>query len=165
MTKLEQLMQDVNGNSFISITTETIVKLPGGKKNPLQGLVTKRTTGSNVMVYQNKTTNAYENMVNKRLAQEGKNPGSFTVGPRTWGTRVPNTPFVEHNGQLYLEVIFLHCGEVKYFAGETEIDPSPLDLPNHEEGEQGGLNDKVIIRTFKVESIKAITINKQHYVL
>ena len=165
MTKIEQLMQDVNGNSFIAITTETIVKLPGGKKNPLQGLVTKRTTGSNVMVYQNKTTNTYENMVNRRLEKEGKNPGSFSVGPRAWGTRIPNTPFVEHNGQMYLEVIFLHCGEVKYFVGENQIDPSTLDLTEKEEGEQGGLNNKVILRCFNVSNIKEITINKQHFVL
>ena len=165
MTQIEQLMQEVNGSTFISITTETNVKLLGGKKNPLQNRVTKKTTGSNVMVFTNKKSNGYENMVNRRLEKEGRDPSSFQLSPRAWGTRRENQPFVEHNGQLYLEVIFLSCGEVKYFVDNNEVDKSILDLPEHEEGEQGGLNNKVIIRTFKVENIKEITINKQHYVL
>ena len=92
---------------------------------------------------------------------EGKDPADFVLSPRKWGQRIPETPFVEHNGNFYLEVIFLHAGEVHY-----ELDGQPIEAEdiqglevNRREAAQGGLNDKVIIRTFKVENIDRITIN------
>jgi hypothetical protein len=160
---LETLLQNVSGASFISIDTITQVKLTGGMKNPLQGRVTKVTIGSNVMVFQNKNSNAYENMVNRRLDHEG-NAVEFTVGPRAWGKRVPNTPFVEHNGQSYLEVIFLKAGKTQFCVDGTPFNGVIDGLIASSEGEQGGLFDKVIIRTIKTDNVKAITINKQRYV-
>lgn len=168
MTLIEQLMQGVNGGTFLSICTETPVKLKGGKSNPFQGRVTKVVNGSNVMVFQNKNTNSYENMVRRRLEKEGKNPDSFQLSPRQWGVRDEGLPFVRHNGKLYLEVIFLKAGEVEYRLDGAKVDPSTiegLDLEPKAEGEQGGLDNKVIIRTYDVSNIKSITINKQTYVL
>lgn len=166
MANLATLLNEhVNGATFISINTETAVKLKGGRKNLQQGRVTKRVTGSNVMVFQNKNTNAYENMVMRRLEKEGKNPQSFQLGPRTWGTRIPNTPFIEHKGNHYVEVIFLSAGDVEYQLDGIVVDSSQIEgLPDRKpEGQQGGLEDKVIIRTYSVESIKSITIDKQTY--
>lgn len=165
MATIQELMQNVNGATFIGLNTVTPVKLRGGKKNPLQGRVTKVTTGSNVMVFQNKTTNGYENMVNRRLAQEGK-ANDFTVGPRAWGERVDNTPFVVHNEQLYLEVIFLKCGKVEYHV-DGVLHEGPIEGldTDHEEAEQGGLENKVIIRTYKVANIVSIAINNEVHVL
>ena len=162
-SQIEQLMKDVNGSTFISLVTETSVKLTGGKKNPLQGRVTKLTTGSNVMVFQNKTTNAYENMVNRRLEKEGMLPNSFSVGPRAWGTRRQNEPFVDHDGHVYLEVIFLSSGHSQYLVDGQPFDGIIDGLPSHSEGQQGGLENKVIIRTYNILNIKSITINKQKY--
>ena len=88
---LKDLMAQVNGSTFISIDTITDVKLTGGKKNPFQGRVTKRTTGSTVMVFQNKTTNAYENMVKRRLEQEGKSQDDFVFLVRVCGAAVSKT--------------------------------------------------------------------------
>ena len=160
---LKDLMSQVNGSTFISIDTITDVKLTGGKKNEFQGRVTKRTTGSVVMVFQNKTTNAYENMVKRRLEQEGKAPESFELSPRQWGVRIENTPFVTHNDQLYLEVIFLKAGKSEILVDGQQFDGVVPGMAESSEGEQGGLENKVIIRTFKTSSIKAITINKQRY--
>lgn len=159
------LTENVNGATFIGIDTETTPTLRGGKSNPHQGRVTKVTEGSNVMVFQNKTTNAYENMVKRRLEQEGKNPEWFELKPRTWGTRIKNTCFVEHKGNYYVEVIFLKAGETHYTLDGKKVDKSVIEgLPfEKEEAQQGGLSHKVIIRTFSVESIKSITINKQKY--
>lgn len=63
---------NVNGASFVSISTVTTPKLTGGKSNPHQGRVQKVMTSANVMVFQNKNSNGYENMVNRRLIAEGK---------------------------------------------------------------------------------------------
>lgn len=165
MTTIQEAMQNVNGATFIGLNTVTPVKLRGGKKNPLQGRVTKVVTGSNVMVFQNKTTNGYENMVNRRLAQEGKE-ATFEVGPRAWGTRVENTPFVVHGESLYLEVIFLSCGKVEYHVDGALYEGVIEGLDNdHEEAVQGGLSNKVVIRTYKVANITSLTINGETVVL
>lgn len=158
---LSQAMSHVSGASFVGIDTKTIPSLKGGKKNPMQGKITKVTTGSSVMVFQNKNTNAYENMVRRRLIQEGKNP-DFEVGPRAWGERVKDTPFVSHKGKNYLEVIFLKPGKTQFFYDDQPIAREDIiGLDEKPEGDQGGLNDKVIIRTFDVDSITAIRIDNQ----
>src|ERR1035437_2704714 len=113
-TDLVTAFQNVNGSSFVGIDTLTEVKLTGGKKNPQQGHITKRMTGASVMCFQNKTINGYAAMIGRRLLAEGKDPTSFVLGERAWGTRVPNLPIIEHfkDGAMhyYLEVIFLRSG-------------------------------------------------------
>jgi hypothetical protein len=167
MSELQAILENVNGASFVSIDSVTEVKLTGGKKNPFQGRVTKVVTGSSVMVFQNKKSNAYENMVKRRLEQEGKDPESFSLGERKWGSRIPETPFVEYNGNLYLEVIFLKAGKSVYlvdgqpFEGEIQ----GLEKAEVSEDSQGGLNNKVVIRTYKAGSITAVRIDKQEYKL
>lgn len=165
MTNLRTLLENVNGATFISIDTSTEPKLTGGKKNAYKGRVRKIMTGANVMVFQNKNSSGYDNMVKRRLVKEGKAPESFNLSPRSWGTRLPNTPIVEHKGSYYLEVIFLNKGDVHYEVDGVVTDPATITGLQGYEGEarQGGLNDKVIIRTFKIDSLTSITINKQTY--
>jgi len=157
----------LNGSSFIGIDTLTDVKLTGGKSNPMQGGVQKATIGSSVMIFSNKNSNAYENMVTRRLVAEGKNPKTFELQPRTWGERIANSPLVVHKDEYYLEVIFLKAGETSYFFNGKPIKKDLIQgMPEKSEGgEQGGLENKVIIRTYKVNSIARITINKEVYII
>jgi hypothetical protein len=144
------------GGTFVGIDTLTAVKLTGGRRNPQQGRVQKRMTGAQVMVFSNDQSNAYERMVRRRLAEEGRDPDSFQLGPRAWGTRIAGTPFVEHKGQYYLETIFLRAGRVQYLLDGEPIDPELIQgLPERPESEagQGGLDRKVVIRTFALDSI------------
>lgn len=73
MQNLATVLASINGSSFIGLDTQISVTLKGGKKNPMQGRVTKRTTGSRVMVFQNKLINGYEAMVHRRLAEQLRN--------------------------------------------------------------------------------------------
>ena len=161
---IQALVNDnINGMTPIGLSTVTVPKLRGGRANPHQGRITKHMSGANVMLFQNKRVHGYDAMVKRRLVMEGKNPANFVLSPRKWGTRIPETPFVEHNGNLYREVIFLHAGEVHYELDGKPIaaeDIQGLDL-NRREARQGGLSDKVIVRTFKVEGITRIVINGQ----
>jgi hypothetical protein len=104
-------------------------------------------------------------MVKRRLIQENKNPDSFVVGVRAWGSRVPNLPLVEHNGQLYLEVIFLRAGTVEYFLDGVVINPANIiglkDVSKSSDHQ--GLDNKVIVRDYKESSIMALRINGQEY--
>ncbi len=169
--KANQLLIAVNsisGASFIGLDTLTEVKLKGGKANPQQGRITKEMSGASVMAFQNKNVNGYEAMIERRLINEGKDPTSFQLGARAWGTRVPNLPIVEHfkdgNTNYYLEVIFLKPGIVQYFLDAAPIDKKDIiGLDEREEGEQGGLSNKVVIRAFKSDSITALRIDGKEY--
>lgn len=151
---------------FVGLDTETQVKLKGGKKNPQQGRITKRMTGASVMCFANVNSNAYENIVKRRLMNEGKNADDFVLGERAWGQRIAGTPFVEHNGKQYLEVIFLHAGTTEYFMDGLPIAKANivgLEEAAPSEGSQGGLEQKVVLRTFAVENIVELRVNGKNW--
>lgn len=169
-TQLIAAFQNVNGASFVGIDTLTEVKLAGGKKNPHQGRITKRMTGASVMCFQNKNVNGYEAMVQRRLLQEGKNPASFELGQRAWGTRIPNMPIIEHfkDGfvHYYVEVIFLKPGDVEYRLDGAPIKKADIiglvervDDPES----QGGVDNKVVIRSFAADSITEVRIDGKSF--
>jgi len=157
---------NINGASFVGIDTHTDVVLAGGKQNPMQGRVTKRMIGATVMSFQNKNFSAYEAMIQRRLIAEGKDPEKFVLGERAWGTRIPNMPIIEHfkgdETKYYLEVIFLKPGVVSYLLDGAPIAPQDIiGLKEASTGEQGGLENKVIIRTFAADSITELRIDGQ----
>jgi len=164
--QLINAVANINGASFVGLDTHTDVTLTGGKKNPMQGRVTKKMVGATVMSFQNKNFSAYEAMVKRRLTAEEKDPAAFTLGERAWGTRVPNMPIVEHfkdgDTKYYLEVIFLNSGTVSYYLDGAPIAPADIvGLPVERQGGQGGLEDKVILRTFAADSITELRIDGQ----
>lgn len=165
--RLLEAVSNINGASFIGLDTLTEVKLTGGQKNPQQGRITKRMIGASVMAFQNKNINGYEAMVQRRLVAEGKDPASFVLGERAWGTRIPNLPIVEHTDKhgdtsYYLEVIFLSPGDTFYLCDGRPIKESDIiGLPKAKDNPdaQGGVDNKVIIRTFKADSITEIRVD------
>jgi hypothetical protein len=159
-----EALNGLAGGTFVGLDTLTEVKLKGGKKNPQQGRVTKRMTGAQVMCFSNTKGSAYDAMVRRRLEQEGRDPNSFELGQRAWGERVEGTSFVEHNMRSYLEVIFLRAGRVEYLLDGQPVDRDDIQgLEEAREGEQGGLERKVIIRTFALDSITALRANGQEW--
>lgn len=182
---LEAVLADINGAEFASIDTLTMVPLNktlGGRgtgANPHFGKVFKRTEGIHCMVFTNKNSNGYENMVKRRLAKEGKDPADFQLGERSFGKRIENTCFIEHTNaageyQKYLEVICIGDGpkHTEYLL-LTDKGLVPIEKENiiglkqsapNPEG-QGGLEDKVEIRTFKIENVKRIRTDKKEYLL
>lgn len=161
----------VNGNTIISMDTCTIPKLLGGKKNPMQGLVRKITIGSTSQIFQNKNGSSYESKVKRNMAKEGANPDDFTVQQRTWGTRVPNTPIIEHtdkagNYNEYLETLGIRAGKVHFEFEGKEIAKEDIEgYKANTYGTQGGQEDKVIINNFKFDSILSFRLDKQSYVV
>lgn len=158
---VKNVLDAVNGATFAGLDTVTQVKLKGGKKNPFQGRVTKFTKNSSVMLFTNKSSNAYENMVKRRLETEGKDPSSFELKARAWGSRIPNTPFVEHKDNKYLECIFLKGGKSVYLVDGVETPKEQiegLEEKSSKDDSQGGLDNKVIIRTYSIDSIKELRV-------
>ena len=161
---IQQQLSDFKGSQFVGLDTVTDVKLKGGMKNPMQNKVTKVTKGSVVMLFT--SGKGFKNMVNRRLKIQAQGElttvelfeaiaaKEFQPGPRQWGKRIDGTPFVEHKGKTYLECIFVNPGETTYFLDGKEIAKKDIiGLPEKKEGDQGGLKDKVIIRTFALDSI------------
>lgn len=158
-------LENMTGGTFVGMDTETEVTLTGGKKNPQQGRVTKVMTGATVMCFSNTRGSAYDAMVKRRLAAEGKDPDSFELGPRAWGQRIPGTAFVEHKGAHYLEVIFMRAGAVQYRLDGVPVDEAAIEgLPQKRDSTgQGGLENQVAIRTFGLDSITALRANGKEW--
>ena len=162
---LNTVLNSIEGVTFAGLDSVTDVTLLGGKKNEQQGRVKKVTVGNSIMLFTNKNSNGYENMVKRRLEKEGKNPASFKLGELPWGTRIPNTPIIEHKGEHYLQVIFLKSGKTHYELDGKKVDKTEIvGLKPASEGAsdaQAGLEDMVIVRTFKLSSITELRVMKE----
>lgn len=147
----EQFEQIENG-VHVRLSMTTIPKLKGGKGNPHQGRIQKVTEGAIAQLFT--SGKGYFDKVNEGLVAEGKAP-DFEPKPRAWGVRVEGTPLIEHKEKFYLDVIFENPGETKYLLDGEEIameDIEGLDM-DKKEGDQGGLENKVYVRTIGLESI------------
>jgi hypothetical protein len=172
---LKQTLSQFQGATFASLDTVTVPVLLGGKQNPFQGKIEKQCKSHRVMLFTNKRTNAYDNMVRRHLEQAGLDPTSFKLGELPWGERVPNSPFIICKGKHYLQCVFLEAGNVEYRMRETvclsETNMSLCFLKDEmiQKEQIEGLSDKtgsehqglerskqVIVRTYAVDSIVAI---------
>lgn len=173
--EVERLLSAIEGATFAGLDTSTVPVLKGGKANPMQGKIKKLCTGSRVMLFTNKQSNAYENKVRRHLEKEGKNPESFKLGALPWGERLPNSPIIHNKGKYYIQVIFLKAGAVEYRATQEIIfnEFMGIGCTHYSEGdfipkanipglddrsgsEHQGLEDEVIVRAYALDSIIAL---------
>ena len=164
--EIQEIFKDVKGAAFVGLDTESPVKLKGGKKNPYQGRVTEVVEGSNVTISFGEDS-IYENSVRRKIEKEGKDQEDFELKPRAWGTRIAGTPYIEHDDKHYLECIFNHAGKTKYLLDGAEIDISTIEgfekpAEKEDDPSQGGIEKKVIIRTYSIDSIKTIRFKGEH---
>lgn len=154
----------LEGCYLVEVDTTTKVKLKGGKSNPMQDRVTKKTIGAKMMLFSNIGNDAYEKMVKERMVLEGKDPESFELKPRAWGTRIESTPFVEHKGNYYIELYHVESGKTVYFLDDEEIekdDIEGLEDKKINEESQGGIANKVIVRTYSMDSIERFAVTSK----
>ena len=147
------LLKSIRGCTFASLDAETIVK---GFRHVK--------TGERVIVFTNKKSSGYENMVKRRLLGAGLNPDSFVLGDLPWGQRVPDTPLITHKGEYYLQTIFLGAWTSKYYLGSQEVPEHLLGgiitRPRHYE--QGLPKEKeVTVKTYKLSSITGIRLMRE----
>lgn len=71
-------------------------------------------------------------------------------GPRKWGTRLNDTPFIMHKGEAYLECFLVSEERTQFLLHGAEIQPSMLRLREREE--------LVKLRCFKLENIVSINL-------
>lgn len=158
---LEEIINNNKDAKEVRISFVSDVKLTGGKKNPLQGLVEKEVLKARVELTRKDT---YSNEVKARLISEGKNPDEFKVQKRPWGTRIGDSPIIEHKGNKYLECIFLNNPDVaaKYYVNGYEHDPSLIEgFRNVNESKE--LVNSIILRCIKFENLTEIEIDGKYF--
>jgi hypothetical protein len=143
-----ELLKAISGCTFASLDSRT---------EPKPGIICI-TTGERVMLFTNKKSSGYENMVRRRLMEAGKNPDNFVLSDLPWGIRVDDSPIIEHAGRYYLQTVVMEHGESKYYIGATEIDPAAVGIRPRRTNQGLSLGNEVIVKTFKIESITRITL-------
>jgi hypothetical protein len=147
----KEQFETIQDGQRVRLNFSTTPKLKGGKSNPHQGRIQKVTTGAIGILYT--SGKGYFEKVNEGLIAEGKAP-DFEPKPRAWGVRVEGTPLIEHKENFYLDVVFESPGETQYFLDGEKIEREDIEgLEDKKEGEQGGLEEKVYIRTISLESL------------
>jgi hypothetical protein len=159
MAKAIDEIIEVHGTSFVGFDTETVVKLTGGKSNPLQNCVTKRSTGMTGMIYSDKESSGYENKVNAELRKLGITD-TFKSGKSRWGKKIPGTPFVEHNENKYIQIILIENKHItKYYVNGIETDKDKIEgLPKAYQSKHG-----VRCKRYNFDSITHLRFNKREY--
>lgn len=102
----------------------------------------------------------YTHEVNVKRIKEGKF-ADFSPAGRKWGHRVAGTPFVEYRGDKYVECNVLEVISTEFLvdgrlATDGEVTEIQGFIPGREEGARQGLDDPIVVRDYKVESIEQV---------
>lgn len=153
--ELINVLKDIKGTTFVSIDSETIPQLKGGKSCPFNGV--KKYSHTNCTI-----GFKWENSVNNQLEREGKDR-SFEAKPRTWGHRVVGTPLVEHKGKYYLETKVEKADSPDYFMNGNRI--SNDDIKPYIKETVSITDDPLFIRDYPIDSIRNIKIKGEEYLV
>jgi hypothetical protein len=107
---------------------------------------------------------SYQDAVNEARILEGK-PAGFVAKPRKSGVRVGDSPLLDFNGKLQLEVIVLQDLESEWLV---DGQPTPKDvlepwLPDSGTATRQDLQNPVVYRTFHLTSIREMITPFGHY--
>lgn len=154
-----QALQDRTGATFITIIAETEPKM-NKRGNPYLGRVTKRArVNGSIGGY-------YPDMVNHQRAREGLEV-DFKAVPRLWGVRIVGTPFVEHRGNLYLEMKVERVLSSEYLLDGEPVDRAILDpwLPVRKKSESSrqGVDKDVVIRDYMLTRIREAVFDNTRF--
>lgn len=129
--------------------------------NPFIGRVVKHS------VVEVRVCGDYEGEVNERRLAEGKE-ADFKAKPLAWGRRVLSegglgTPLIEHKDQLYLQCQVVGVGSVTFLVDGRPASVGELAeiggfMSEREDGGGQGVDDVVVVRTFKLASIVALVV-------
>jgi hypothetical protein len=162
---LAKRLADLKGARMVKLAVEVE---PTMRKtgNPYVGRVVKQSFVMGVIGFR------YENSVNNRRMVEA-NPETqkaadavevFIAEPRKWGVHIEGTPLVEHKGQRYLEVKIERTLGTEYRLDGQPVDPETLVaikafMPEREEGARQELEKPVVLRDYKLSSIRQVVMD------
>lgn len=108
----------------------------------------------------------YAAAVNRLAAKEGKPERASK--PRAWGILRADRKFVDHKGEVYLQIMARSATTPVYRIGRDVIDAENVKPFLYEKGKsstQSDLDGEVICRDIKLENILAIRLNGIHYIV
>ena len=183
-TDLENLiLTKLKGASFISLRTETS-QTSLNKGSGVNAMVeTIQVDPAKIVKHSDLVgliaggTISYEDFVNNRLLKEAKEKGkdkaqlTFEVGKRTWGEHYKESPaLVHHKGAKYLVVYCVANTKPKvhhiYENESIDLKDTRFDRyrkPERKEGDNQGTKSPIVVRDYKFDSIKEITIFRETY--
>lgn len=156
MQQFVDLILNRKGAQIVTLTTATEPKLK--RTNPF-GTVTKISVVNGVINYN------YQNAVNRQREREDKET-DFVSQPRTWGQKIPHTPFVEHNGKYYLTIKVEKCQSPTY-VDSTGHEINPDDLRPHMYAQSSSsrqdLDKEIITRDYSLSNVTMATLSGVNY--
>lgn len=101
----------------------------------------------------------YSEQVNEVRAQENKSQ-DFIAEKRKMGGVNINNCIIDKDGQLYITTILKSTGNTSYLYNNKQIEKSTFEkfLPIKKDYNNQGIDNKVIVNTFKLENIVEIEI-------
>lgn len=154
------LISGIKGSSFVSIEALTDVKA----RKPFIGLK-KRSNLTGIINF------IYKNSVNNQRLRENK-IDDFEPMPRSWGVRLKYKnyifPLVYYKGNFYLEIKVTKILNTQYeLNGKvyTYEDIKEFIYKKKQSTNRQKLNNPVILRDYKISSIKKIKFNGNEYSL
>ncbi len=161
-TELLEKLVTIEKGTFIFMETLTDVKM-NKTGNPYFGRITKVTHG------EYRTRPDYETRVRNNQVKEGELHPSFESQPSNVGTKVSGCVlFNEKLNTFYLQVeVFPNSvTKTEYFVdGNTPIEKDEFKnfLPSYSSPVNQELENPVVVRTFKLKSIKRISLNGEKF--
>jgi hypothetical protein len=162
-SELVEILQNLDKPTFANVVSETVVKM-AKTNNPYFESIIKHTK-QNLLLCAD-----YESRVNNNLLKESKE-NDFVADINKVGSHVSKCVlWNEKTQKFYLQYErFLEIKpQVFYTYNGVEIDKEKFlqYMPkNYQANTQSELDKKVIFQTFKIESIKEITLNKVKYIV
>lgn len=163
-SELVDMLMNKKGATIATFVMQTEPKMRK-TNNPYYGKV-KKISRVNVMLNFH-----YDEGVKRRLVKENKSISGFKQGT-SWHEPVLSggllTPFCRHrqNGSLYVRCMELNRLASSYRdAAGNEVDYTDIEpfLQKSKSYSNQGLDNPLVFLTYKVDSIKYITINKHTY--
>jgi hypothetical protein len=162
-SELVEILQNLDKPTFANVVSETFVKM-AKTNNPYFELIIKHTK-QNLLLCAD-----YESRVNNNLVKENKE-NDFVSDINKVGSHVSKCVlWNQKTEKFYLQYErFLEIKpQVFYTFNGVEIDKEKFlqFMPkNYQANTQSELDKKVIFQTFKIESIKEISLNKIKYIV
>lgn len=161
--KLEKLLasQTSNKTTIVTFAAKTIPPMRK-TKNPYLGRVYKIARVNGIIGIW-----SYTNSVNLQRSREDKE-SNFEAITRTWGARIPRTPFVAHKEKLYLETKVQKSSSVLYLDGKIATKKQLTHINKFLQKKEGEsrrqqVDKEIVLRDYDLNNITHLQLNGEVY--
>ena len=160
--ELVEMFEAVKGNTFVGLDYTAPVEMKKTGNPYIDADVTKTTSLTGQFGFD------YEAGVNRQLVREGKE-ATFEAQGRTWGENLGKGIILNpKNGEVSIQLAMSNApSEVVYRINGVMVDKAILApcLPAKGGSKAQGTEKEVVVRTYKVDRIKAIRMNGQEMIV